>query len=223
MVFIADLRDGRKGASRSRPLAAAIARFCSSLVWGILVRAIGRVPENTMKFVVGMMFTTGFGIFWATEGAGVDWPGSAGQGPAGPHPSGDCHVSLLYVELLTPPAARAEVYRSGGRVHEQDRKALPACSGGTSSSATTGSPPPAWPSRWERWPSSPARSIPAWRVLLSQSCSCSTLAAPRCARRVWRKSVACPGRDVAVARVHEAVDRVTDQPRRGSTPRRSGP
>ena len=28
-----------------------------------------------MKFAVGVMLTT-FGIFWAAEGAGADWPGS---------------------------------------------------------------------------------------------------------------------------------------------------
>ena len=33
------------------------------------------MPENTIKFVVGVMLTT-FGIFWAGEGTGVDWPGS---------------------------------------------------------------------------------------------------------------------------------------------------
>jgi uncharacterized membrane protein len=43
---------------------------------GILVRApLARVPENTMKFVVGVMLT-GFGAFWGAEGAGAVWPGS---------------------------------------------------------------------------------------------------------------------------------------------------
>ena len=42
---------------------------------GVLVRApLSRVPENTMKFTVGVMLTT-FGIFWATEGVGAHWPG----------------------------------------------------------------------------------------------------------------------------------------------------
>jgi uncharacterized membrane protein len=35
---------------------------------------LSRVPENTMKFAVGVMLTT-FGIFWGAEGAGVAWPG----------------------------------------------------------------------------------------------------------------------------------------------------
>jgi len=44
-------------------------------VTGILVRApLARVPENAMKFAVGIMLTS-FGIFWGAEGAGVDWPG----------------------------------------------------------------------------------------------------------------------------------------------------
>jgi uncharacterized membrane protein len=44
-------------------------------VVGVLVRApLSRVPENTMKFAVGLMLTT-FGTFWGAEGAGVDWPG----------------------------------------------------------------------------------------------------------------------------------------------------
>jgi uncharacterized membrane protein len=43
---------------------------------GAAVRApLSRIPENTMKFVVGIMLT-GFGTFWAAEGAGAHWPGS---------------------------------------------------------------------------------------------------------------------------------------------------
>jgi uncharacterized membrane protein len=43
---------------------------------GAAVRSpLSRVPENTMKFVVGIMLT-GFGTFWGAEGAGARWPGS---------------------------------------------------------------------------------------------------------------------------------------------------
>ncbi len=59
------------------PLAAAAAGAALVLVAvvGVLVRApLTRVPENTMKFVVGVMLTT-FGIFWGAEGTGVKWPG----------------------------------------------------------------------------------------------------------------------------------------------------
>jgi len=36
---------------------------------------LSRVPENTLKFVVGIMLC-GFGTFWAGEGIGLDWPGA---------------------------------------------------------------------------------------------------------------------------------------------------
>jgi uncharacterized membrane protein len=35
---------------------------------------LSRVPENTLKFAVGIMLT-GFGTFWAGEGVGLQWPG----------------------------------------------------------------------------------------------------------------------------------------------------
>lgn len=42
---------------------------------GVAVRApLARVPENAMKFCVGVMLTS-FGVFWGTEGAGASWPG----------------------------------------------------------------------------------------------------------------------------------------------------
>ena len=55
-------------------LGAAIALVLVAVV-GVVVRApLARVPENTMKFAVGVMLTT-FGIFWSTEGVGAHWPG----------------------------------------------------------------------------------------------------------------------------------------------------
>jgi uncharacterized membrane protein len=62
----------------SIPLAAAGAAAAVILVAGvgIAVRApLARVPENAMKFSVGVMLTT-FGIFWSAEGAGAHWPGN---------------------------------------------------------------------------------------------------------------------------------------------------
>ncbi len=41
---------------------------------GVLVRSpLKRVPENTLKFVVGIMLTS-FGTFWTIEGFNVAWP-----------------------------------------------------------------------------------------------------------------------------------------------------
>ena len=43
---------------------------------GVAVRQpLAQVPENTMKFAVGLMLTT-FGVFWSGEGIGIQWPGS---------------------------------------------------------------------------------------------------------------------------------------------------
>jgi uncharacterized membrane protein len=41
----------------------------------IVHRPLARVPENTLKFTVGIMLSA-FGVFWTGEGLGVDWPGA---------------------------------------------------------------------------------------------------------------------------------------------------
>ena len=38
-----------------------------------LNRPLARVPENGLKFAVGLMLVT-FGTFWAGEGLGIEWP-----------------------------------------------------------------------------------------------------------------------------------------------------
>ena len=55
-------------------IAAAVA-VLAVLAAGLALRApLARVPENGMKFAVGVLLTS-FGIFWGAEGAGVSWPG----------------------------------------------------------------------------------------------------------------------------------------------------
>jgi uncharacterized membrane protein len=55
--------------------AAAGAAVLAVIAAGLAVRApLSRVPENTMKFAVGVMLCS-FGVFWLAEGAGVHWPG----------------------------------------------------------------------------------------------------------------------------------------------------
>jgi uncharacterized membrane protein len=50
-------------------------------VAGFAIRGpLARVPENTLKFGVGVMLTS-FGTFWGAEGAGAHWPGSDGALP----------------------------------------------------------------------------------------------------------------------------------------------
>jgi uncharacterized membrane protein len=53
----------------------AVAAVVVVAVAGVALRApLTRVPENWMKFAVGVMLTS-FGTFWGAEGAGVRWPG----------------------------------------------------------------------------------------------------------------------------------------------------
>ena len=55
--------------------AGAVAALVVVVVAGVLAKGpLSRVPENTIKFTVGLLLTS-FGCFWAAEGAGVDWPG----------------------------------------------------------------------------------------------------------------------------------------------------
>jgi uncharacterized membrane protein len=68
------------GSARTHGIALASAGAAAALVIvvavGALVHApLARVPENTLKFAVGLLLTT-FGTFWAGEGAGASWPGA---------------------------------------------------------------------------------------------------------------------------------------------------
>jgi uncharacterized membrane protein len=53
----------------------AVAAFLVVLALGLVLhRPLARVPENTLKFVVGAMILS-FGLFWTGEGLGLVWPG----------------------------------------------------------------------------------------------------------------------------------------------------
>jgi len=81
---------------------------------GVAARApLARVPENAMKFAVGIMLTS-FGVFWGAEGAGAHWPGNdaslLGVIPA------VALVALAYVALLRrvpQPSAPARMPAQG--------------------------------------------------------------------------------------------------------------
>lgn len=54
---------------------AALAAVALVSVAAVAIRApLARVPENTLKFAVGIMLTA-YGSFWGAEGAGAHWPG----------------------------------------------------------------------------------------------------------------------------------------------------
>jgi uncharacterized membrane protein len=78
-----------------------------------LHKPLARVPENTIKFVVGLLLSS-FGTFWAVEGLGWFGPDDASLS----WPGGDaallvllaawCALAWATVRLLAPPA-REEV------------------------------------------------------------------------------------------------------------------
>jgi uncharacterized membrane protein len=54
----------------------ALVALIAVLALGAIVhRPLARVPENAIKYVVGVMVTA-FGVFWIGEGLGVAWPAS---------------------------------------------------------------------------------------------------------------------------------------------------
>jgi uncharacterized membrane protein len=56
--------------------AAAVAACALVAAAGLLLhRPLARVPENTLKFAVGVLLSA-FGLFWTGEGIGVAWPGA---------------------------------------------------------------------------------------------------------------------------------------------------
>ncbi len=53
----------------------ALAACAIVLLIGLMVhKPLSRIPENTIKFGVGIMLSA-FGVFWTGEGLGVHWPG----------------------------------------------------------------------------------------------------------------------------------------------------
>lgn len=55
-------------------IAAISAVVIATIAGFVLAKPLSRVPENAMKFSVGILLTS-FGIFWGAEGSGAKWPG----------------------------------------------------------------------------------------------------------------------------------------------------
>jgi uncharacterized membrane protein len=81
--------------------AAAAAAILVVSIAGFAVRApLARVPENALKFVVGILLSS-FGAFWSAEGAGARWPG------------GDAALLVLIPALAMFSLASVEWLRRG--------------------------------------------------------------------------------------------------------------
>lgn len=67
------------GSTRGLTLVASLGALAAVIVVGVIGalvhRPLSRVPENTLKYVVGLMLSA-FGVFWTGEGLGAEWPGA---------------------------------------------------------------------------------------------------------------------------------------------------
>jgi uncharacterized membrane protein len=74
VVFIVIAVGGARGLLWPASLGALAACALVLAIGLILQRPLARVPENTLKFGVGVMLSA-FGVYWTGEGLGVPWPG----------------------------------------------------------------------------------------------------------------------------------------------------
>jgi len=75
VAFIVITLGVNQGATAIAAAGAGVALAVVGVVGALVRQPLSRVPENTLKFAVGVMLTS-FGTFWAGEGVGIDWPGS---------------------------------------------------------------------------------------------------------------------------------------------------
>ena len=74
VVFIVIAIGAGRGLLGAASLGALAACLVVVAVGVVIHRPLQRVPENTLKFAVGVMLSA-FGVFWTGEGLGVPWPG----------------------------------------------------------------------------------------------------------------------------------------------------
>jgi uncharacterized membrane protein len=74
VVFIVLAVGAGHGLLRAASLGALAACALVAAVGFGVHRPLARVPENTLKFAVGILLSA-FGVFWSGEGLGVPWPG----------------------------------------------------------------------------------------------------------------------------------------------------
>lgn len=81
VVFIVvALGAGGSGLMLTAALGAVAALLAVTALGFALHRPLARVPENTLKFIVGVLLA-GLGTFWVGEGAGLAWPIAASSSP----------------------------------------------------------------------------------------------------------------------------------------------
>jgi Ca2+/H+ antiporter, TMEM165/GDT1 family len=73
VAFIVITFGSSAGALGASAVGAVVACLAVAAVGVIVHRPLSRVPENGLKYVVGIMLIS-FGTFWAGEGIGIEWP-----------------------------------------------------------------------------------------------------------------------------------------------------
>ena len=104
VAFIVIAFGGTQGGMALASLGAAAALVLVVVAGLLLHRPLSRVPENTLKFSVGVMLAT-FGIFWGAEGTGVVWPNA--EIDLLPVLAYVLILSLLMVQVMRRAKARA--------------------------------------------------------------------------------------------------------------------
>jgi uncharacterized membrane protein len=108
VVFIVIGIGGTAGTLLPASLGAATAGLLVIALGVVLHRPLARIPENALKFAVGVLISA-FGIFWLAEGFGFTWPGE------------DLAIIGLAGVLLAVALAAVMVLRRQAELHEEAR------------------------------------------------------------------------------------------------------
>jgi uncharacterized membrane protein len=106
VVFIVIAVGAGRGLLIPASLGALAACVVVLAIGAIVHRPLARVPENTLKFAVGVILCA-FGVFWTGEGLGIAWPG------------GDLMILAFGVAFLLVGLGAAAVVRQPRGVIEQ--------------------------------------------------------------------------------------------------------
>lgn len=105
VFLVIALGAGRAGLLLPASVGALIALAVVAGLGLALHRPLARVPENSLKFAVGVLLA-GFGTFWVAEGAGFSWPGSDLAIPA-------LVAAYLGIALVLAAAVREPAIQAG--------------------------------------------------------------------------------------------------------------
>ena len=73
VIIVVTVGSASGNALAAAAIGALAALLLVAIATALVRRPFGRIPENTLKFVVGVMLVT-FGTFWLGEGLGIEWP-----------------------------------------------------------------------------------------------------------------------------------------------------